>query len=121
VERFSERTRIAVDYRSTFDGRLGDETETHLFRIVQEAFTNIARHSEAKKVSIYLRAENGSVKLTISDDGHGLAEDRRNGMGLSGMRARARSAGGELKLTSKPGEGVTIEVWAPRTVPPTQS
>ena len=117
VEKFGERTRIPVEYRSTFDGRLADETETHLFRIVQEALTNIARHSEAKKVSIYLRAENGSVKLTVSDDGHGLAEDRRNGMGLSGMRARARSAGGELKLTSKPAEGVTIEVWAPRTLP----
>jgi signal transduction histidine kinase len=121
VEGFGERTRIPVDYRSTFDGRLADETETHLFRIVQEALTNIARHSGATQVSIHLRADDGFVRLTVSDNGHGLAEDRRNGMGLSGMRARARSAGGELELTSKPGEGVTIKVWAPRTLPQAQS
>jgi signal transduction histidine kinase len=114
VDRFSERTRIAVDYRSSFDGRLPDETETHLFRIVQEALTNIARHSGATKVSLYLRADDGFVRLTLSDNGRGLDGERQNGMGLSGMRARARSAGGELKLTSKAGEGVTIEVWAPR-------
>jgi signal transduction histidine kinase len=121
VERFSERTRIPVDYRSTFDGRLADETETHLFRIVQEALTNIARHSGATQASIHLRADDGFVRLTVSDNGHGMAEDRRNGMGLSGMRARARSAGGELKLDSKPGAGVTVEAWAPRTLPPAQS
>ncbi len=115
VERFSERTRIPVDYRSSFDGRLPDETETHLFRIVQEALTNIARHSSATTVSIHLRADDGFVRLTVSDNGRGLAADRHNGMGLSGMRARAHSARGELKITSKPGEGVTIEVWAPRS------
>lgn len=117
VERFRERTRIEVDYRSTFDGRLPDETETHLFRIVQEALTNIARHSGATRVSVFLRADDGHVRLTLSDNGRGLSEASRNGMGLSGMRARARSAGGELKLESKPGQGVTIEVWAPRTQP----
>jgi signal transduction histidine kinase len=114
VERFRERTRIEVEYRSTFEGRLPDETETHLFRIVQEALTNIARHSGAKHVSVFLRADDGTVKLTVSDNGRGLSEDAHKSMGLSGMRARARSAGGELKLESKPGQGVTIEVWAPR-------
>ncbi len=57
ADRFRERTGIEVDYRSEFDGRLSDETETHLFRIVQEALTNIARHSGATKVEIHLRAE----------------------------------------------------------------
>jgi signal transduction histidine kinase len=113
VARFRERTRIEVDYESTFDGRLPDETETHLFRIVQEALTNIARHSGATRVSISLRSDDGSVRLTLSDNGRGLAADRRNGMGLSGMRARAGSFGGELKIESKPGSGVAIEVRAP--------
>ena len=103
VARFRERTSIEVDYQSTFDGRLPDETETHLFRIVQEALTNIARHSGATRVSISLRADDGSVRLTLSDNGRGLAADRRNGMGLSGMRARAGSSGGELKIESKSG------------------
>jgi signal transduction histidine kinase len=118
VDRFHERTQIEVEYNSTFQDRLPDETETHLFRIVQEALTNIARHSGATKVSLHLRADNGHVRLTVADNGRGLAPDRRNGMGLSGMLARARSAGGELTLTSKPGEGVSVEVWAPRNVAP---
>ena len=112
--RFRERTGIAVEYRSEFDGRLADETETHLFRIVQEALTNVARHSGATKVSIHLRAEDSIVRLTLSDNGKGLEKSRRVGMGLVGMQARARSAGGELRLSSEPGSGVTIEAWAPR-------
>jgi signal transduction histidine kinase len=119
VDRFRERTHIAVDYRSDFDGRLADETETHLFRIVQEALTNIARHSGATKVSIGLHAEDRRVRLTLSDNGQGFVVGTRLGMGLSGMRARARSAGGELTFTSSPGKGVTIEAWAPQSAPAT--
>ena len=117
VDRFRERTHIAVDYRSEFDGRLADETETHLFRIVQEALTNVARHSGATKVSIGLHAEDGRVRLKLSDNGQGFVVGTRLGMGLSGMRARARSAGGELTFTSSPGKGVTIEAWAPQSAP----
>ena len=117
IEKFRERTRIAVDYGTGFDGRLADETETHLFRIVQEALTNVARHSGATRVSIHLRAADGVVRLTLADNGRGLAPGARPGMGLSGMRARARSAGGELTFHSLPGKGLTIEVWAPRKAP----
>jgi signal transduction histidine kinase len=113
VEKFRERTQIAVDYRTDFEGRLADETETHLFRIVQEALTNVARHSGATEVSIHLRAVEGKVRLTLSDNGRGIAPGARPGMGLSGMRARARSAGGELTFQSTPGKGVHIEVWVP--------
>ncbi len=122
--RFRERTRIEVDYTSSFDARLPDQTETHLFRIVQEALTNIARHAQATRVAIHLRPENGTLRLTISDNGRGFAvasrngnEARKGGMGISGMRARAASAGGGLKIDSKPGAGVTIEVWAPLAEP----
>ena len=117
VEKFRERTRIAVDYRTEFDGRLADETETHLFRIVQEALTNVARHSGATSVSIHFRATDGLVRLTLADNGCGLAPGARPGMGISGMRARAHSAGGELKFHSVPGKGLTIDVWAPRKAP----
>jgi signal transduction histidine kinase len=113
IERFRERTNIAVDYCTEFQGRLPDETETHLFRIVQEALTNIARHSRATEVAIHLRANDGRVRLTLSDNGQGIAPGTRPGMGLSGMRARARSAGGELTFVSVPGKGLRIEVWAP--------
>jgi len=114
ADRFRERTGIDTDYQSEFDGRLSDETETHLFRIVQEALTNIARHAAASRVAIHLRAEGDLVRLTIHDNGKGLQQSKNGGMGLSGMRARARSAGGEMTIKSRPGAGVTIEVTAPR-------
>jgi len=115
--RFQERAHIKVNYQSNFDGRLIDETETHLFRIVQEALTNIARHANATQVNIEVKWIDDEIRLRIADNGRGLTPDRRNGMGLSGMRARARSAGGELTLKSEPGSGVAIDVWAPATKP----
>ncbi len=119
--RFGERTGVEVDYQSRFEGRLPDETETHLFRIVQEALTNVARHASATRVTIHLRADHEAVRLTLTDNGTGLkttnGRPERTGMGLIGMRARARSAGGEMKLTSRPGAGVAIEVWAPLSKP----
>ncbi len=113
TDRFRDRARIEVEYRSEFNGRLQDETETHLFRIVQEALTNIARHSGATKVFIHLRRERDEIRLTIQDNGKGLEKPRFGGMGLIGMRARARSSGGEMQLKSTPGGGLTIEVHAP--------
>ena len=113
TDRFRERTGIETDYHSEFSGRLSDETETHLFRIVQEALTNIARHSGATHVNIHLNADSDTVRLTIDDNGKGLQSKNGGGMGLIGMRARARSAGGELSIKSSPGSGVTIEVTAP--------
>jgi signal transduction histidine kinase len=115
ADRFSERTHIDVDYRSHFDGRLADETETHLFRIVQEALTNVARHANASRVTIFLRAENGNIRMTLSDNGRGLVQTapEHTGMGLTGMTARARSAGGDCTISSTAGGGVTIDVTAP--------
>jgi len=114
AERFTERTHIDVDYRSHFDARLADETETHLFRIVQEVLTNVARHANASRVTIFLRPENGNIRLTLSDNGRGLAHPpARAGMGLTSMRARARSAGGDCVVSSSTGGGVTIDVTAP--------
>jgi len=119
---FSARTGIDVDFQSNYAGRLPDETETHLFRIAQEALTNIARHAAAKHVRVRLESNSGNICLSIQDDGKGLpptpppamATARRPAsLGMSGMRARARSAGGDLTVHSRPGEGVLIEVRLP--------
>lgn len=115
TERFTQRTGIDVEYESHFKERLADETETHLFRIVQEALTNVARHSGATRVQISLGQERSRVHLVLRDNGRGLKPTNGNGsgMGLTGMRARARSAGGELRVQSSNGNGVSIELWAP--------
>jgi signal transduction histidine kinase len=111
AERFGQRTGIEVDYKSSFDGRLPDETETHLFRIVQEALTNVARHSGATRVNIELAPSGNRLHLTVKDDGHGFNGTRSTGLGLVGMRARAQNVGGELEITSN--NGVTVDLWAP--------
>ena len=114
-ERFNERTGIEVNYDSSLTVRLPDETETHLFRIAQEALTNIARHSKATRVEIRLHKEDHKVRLRISDNGKGIDASEKpgpRGIGMIGMRARARNAGGELEILT-PGQGVTIDAWVP--------
>ena len=129
AEGFAARTGIDVQMESTFSGRLPDETETHLFRIAQEALTNVARHAGARHVTIELEPAGDQIRLTIADDGRGLTDGRSggqveagehangSGMGMIGMRARARSAGGDLSIRSPaaPGSasGVLIEVRVP--------
>jgi signal transduction histidine kinase len=121
AERFTERTGIEVDCNSGFAGRLPDETETHLFRIAQEALTNVARHSRARRVQLALHASQSEIRLSIADDGVGLITDEavtERGMGMIGMRARARSVGGELAVLSRPGAGVSVEVRLPLRMEP---
>lgn len=114
-ERFTERTGIAVEYQSNFAGRLADETETHLFRIAQEALTNVARHSGATRVRLDLQNRDGAIQLSIADNGRGLSSEspRNGGLGMIGMRARARDAGGEFSIRSGGGQGVVIKVEVP--------
>jgi signal transduction histidine kinase len=120
-ERVQQRTGLDVQFNSNVDGRMADETETHLFRIAQEALTNVARHSGATRVEIHLERQNGKVRLEIRDNGRGVSaapakvssEPQPRGLGIVGMRARARSAGGELKIGSAPGEGTVIEASFP--------
>jgi signal transduction histidine kinase len=121
AEGFTMRTGIDVTVESNDSGRLPDETETHLFRIAQETLTNVARHSGAKNVKIVLTTETPKrgekqIELRIEDDGRGLPETEPKGvrgLGLIGIRARARSLGGEAEIRSKGGEGVAVWVRAP--------
>jgi two-component system sensor histidine kinase UhpB len=114
-EGFTHRTGIQTAFKSGISGRLPDETETHLFRLAQEALTNVARHSGAHTAAVTLDSQGGEVRLSIRDDGHGLpaAGAGPRGMGMIGMRARARSVGGDLSVRSEAGQGVEIEVRVP--------
>jgi signal transduction histidine kinase len=116
TEKFAQRTRIKVEYESSLAGRLQSGTETHLFRIAQEALTNIARHSRASRVNMTLEAEASIVRLAIADNGIGLAEDMPETMGtlgLIGMRARARECGGKLSLQPLQPQGLRVVVEVP--------
>ncbi len=114
---FAQRTGIEVKYESDIgERRLRDQTETHLFRIAQEALTNVARHSQATSVSIELHPHGDQFALAIRDNGRGFDPKQRHllsGLGLAGMETRARGCGGRLTLDAAPGRGVTIEVTCP--------
>jgi signal transduction histidine kinase len=118
ADRFAERTGTRVRYTSSFTGRLDRGVETQLFRIAQEALTNIARHSGATEVLVALAELGNILRLTVADNGKGMKPRPDSiGIGLVGMRARARVAGGTLSLESRPGEGVriSVEIPLPRT------
>lgn len=115
-ERFTQRTGIVVDFNSNLAQRLADSEETHLFRITQEALTNIARHSEATKAEVSLRVSGDMVYLQIADNGRGLKLDvsqKNPSLGMVGMRARARQLGGELIVENRKGGGLLIRVEVP--------
>ena len=117
TESFAQRTSIATDYRGNVQGlRLGDETETHLFRIAQEALTNVARHAAATAVTVELKSESAGVRLSITDNGQGrpvITSTKASGLGLAGMRTRARGCGGDLLVESNPGHGFRVAVTCP--------
>ena len=114
-EGFMQRTGIEVAYQSNYHSRLPDEMETHLFRIAQEALTNVARHSGAATVRMELYSDIDDIRLTIADNGKGIQKIPSNAqsLGMTGMRARARAVGGAFSVSSPEGKGLKIEVVVP--------
>src|SRR5438034_4807516 len=113
---FSETTGITVDLEATLGGtRLSEEVETTLYRILQEALTNIVKHARARKVSIILVRREGKVTALVEDDGEGFDPDavRADGLGLLGMRERVTLVDGRLTLESSAGAGTTLAVEVP--------
>jgi two-component system, NarL family, sensor histidine kinase DevS len=114
VGTFREQTGIEVDLESRLGSdRLPREIETTLYRITQEALTNVVKHAQAKHVSIVLTRRDGSVAAVIEDDGRGITEAGGDGLGLLGMRERIALADGRLEVESSPGSGTTLSVEVP--------
>ncbi|MFZ4396770.1 MAG: ATP-binding protein [Kiritimatiellia bacterium] len=121
---FAARTGMAVKVAcGQLSARLPADTELTLYRILQEALDNVAKHARARHVSIHLTKQHDIVQLTIKDDGigfnaayHSGIRRRGSALGLLGMRERAISSGGILKMKSAHGAGTEIEVRIP--VPP---
>jgi signal transduction histidine kinase len=96
---------------------------TVLFRVAQEALTNVARHAAAENVQVVLQPEPGGFCLKITDDGRSFRVDRAlhttrgERLGLLGMRERLEMVGGRLELTSAPGVGTTVTAHVPLVAP----
>jgi two-component system sensor histidine kinase UhpB len=116
AEQFFERTgvKVTVDAEE-LSARLPSNVETALFRIVQEALTNVAKHADATQVTVTLLSKGRDLRTTIMDNGTGFDSESalsagQQRLGLIGMRERASGVGGKLVITSKPGEGTCISV-----------
>ena len=98
------------------DGVIVDELATALFRIVQEALTNVLRHAGATRVDIELGMKSGCVALEINDDGSGITEAGTMGpasLGILGMRERASALGGVVEVAPRAGGGTRVAAWFP--------
>lgn len=87
--------------------------KAHLYRLLQEALTNVARHADARRVRVVLRRCCGRLYLWVRDDGRGCHSPPRAGIGMRSMHERARCLGGELHVRSRPGGGLALRLWMP--------
>ncbi|MGZ6988328.1 MAG: sensor histidine kinase, partial [Thermoanaerobaculia bacterium] len=113
-----QRTGIACRIQSDLkDARLDPDRSTAVFRILQEALTNVVRHAGATQVEIRVSADPETLRLEVRDNGRGISEDRiadARSLGLLGMRERARSFGGDIAVHGEPGHGTTVTLTVPR-------
>lgn len=116
---FMSETGMTVRVIATPDLVLDRTTETELYRIAQEALTNVGKHARAKSVTLNLRRGKNSVRLAIADDGVGMkpAKGSRGGHGLRGMSERAALVGGSLAVAPRRGGGTTVTVTLPLPLP----
>ncbi|HUP90814.1 MAG TPA: sensor histidine kinase [Solimonas sp.] len=117
----SERAGIAIQIRSTLgEQRLAPDVETLVYRITQEALTNVMRHSEASEVEILLACGANTLRLQVRDDGCGFDAAELGGpdrvgvsAGVRGMRDRAELFGGRLEISSVAGQGTSVQLTLP--------
>ena len=112
---------VALDVDLPFESgnetaRLTAPIETTIYRVVQEALTNVAKHAGAQRVSVTVVERDGAVEIAVTDDGRGFSGDEpSDGFGLIGMRERIRLVGGRHEIESEPGQGTTVHAWIPAT------
>jgi signal transduction histidine kinase len=98
---------------------LDDGAATHLYRIAQEAFTNAIRHGRVTQVTIDLATSEGTLTLSVQDNGRGFDERNasNNGLGLKLMRYRAQMLGGDVTISNNKGGGVVVRCTCPHRAP----
>jgi signal transduction histidine kinase len=120
LRNFSQRSGIRAQLAEAMETRLAPEIELCVYRIVQEALSNVARHSGATACTVTFGAEDDVLRLVIEDNGQGLgpATDRLgHGLGLIGMRERAQALGGTFTALDRVGGGTIISVRLPLGTP----
>ena len=117
VRNFIKRVSISVDLQLAGDEeKLGTEIQTIVFRIVQEALNNVAKHSQAKSVSVHLQCMDPEMRLQVADDGVGFdpsVHSSETGSGLAGMRDRVALYNGKLVIQSQPRKGTRLQIVIP--------
>ena len=114
AESFDRETLVVRAQVADVDARLPDATQRVVYRIVQQALTNAARHADARNIALRVEGEGQDVVFVVEDDGRGFtsrqadAQREAGAMGLATMRERAASIGGSLEIRSVPGEGTRI-------------
>jgi signal transduction histidine kinase len=118
VEQAAASSGLTITSRlDRLDGVFARDDEIGVYRIIQEALSNMLKHAHATRANVDARRSNGSVEIEIADDGRGFDPQAlpadRPGMGLSGIAERARILGGRHTIQSSPGRGTRIVVWLP--------
>jgi signal transduction histidine kinase len=105
---------LTINYKyEDFQERLPANMETELYRIVQEALTNVVRHAHASRVDVILTMNDNKIIMMVEDNGDGFDPEKipnTGHLGLFGIRERAEMIGGQLLIDSKPGQGTTLMV-----------
>jgi len=109
----AKRTGMHVQVDSQVEDELPEEHKTTIYRIVQEALNNCARHAQATTVQVSVRGEDGQILLNVQDDGSGFDPQRVRGLGLLGMEERVRHLGGKFEIDSRPGLGTLLHIVLP--------
>jgi signal transduction histidine kinase len=110
----SKRTGIRVQVAAADSaGELPDALKTCIYRVVQEALHNCARHAQARTVRVVVRQEDSRIVLSVEDDGRGFDARRVRGLGLVGMEERVRHLGGAFNINSSPGAGTKLKIELP--------
>lgn len=111
---FQHNTGIQPSCQVQIPGHLPTDVNTTLYRILQESLTNIYKHAQASEVAVQLEQDSEMLHLSIYDNGQGFNPlQNTTGFGLQGLRERAAALGGNLKLSSQPGNGCSVDVFLP--------
>jgi two-component system, NarL family, sensor histidine kinase UhpB len=115
VDDLDRRGPLVTSFESRGDySDLSKDIQLVIYRVAQEALSNTAQHSNAKRVHVQLLRDSEAIELLVADDGEGFTFDQAaNGLGIAGMRERALLVGGDARLESRPGRGTEVRLRVP--------